>query len=367
MTSHTTPTHTASFQYPNTATHTHIGWEMILSSSSGAAGRGPGGLSGGNKKGPSSFNLRANKAFLEQIIQQLENERKLRDKDQQYIQQLLFCLNEHGIHPPEINHEDDEKMNEEISPLLQDGSTKSLSQLFDSRASFRSERLSMAIHYENLSYWTMVTNQQIQTVASVLTKIFFGSGPQYRVDILHPITGRIRPASMTLLMGPPGCGKSTLLKALAGRLDANSSSDHLEGRVTYNGMTEKDKLFLLAKLVSYVDELDEHIPLLTVKETFEFAWNVTTGGRHSYLVSDDPVAAAALKKDDPQLVRVTLPLPSPLLSPRPYQTIGLEYRNDPRIERKNEYFCGESHDQRSERRRETKSLNWYLPSPALHC
>jgi ABC-type glutathione transport system ATPase component len=269
----------------------------------GRGGPGRGSLSSG-KKGPSSFNLRANKALLEQIIQQLENERKLRDQDRQYIQQLLLCLNEHGISPPDVSHEEDEKVNEEISPLLQDGSTKSLSQLLDSRANLRSERSPMAIHYENVSYWTMVTSQQIQTVASALSNIFFRSGPQYRVDILHSITGRIRPASMTLLMGPPGCGKSTLLKVLSGRLDVNSATDHLEGRVTYNGLTEKDKLFILAKLVSYVDELDEHIPLLTVKETLEFAWNVTTGGKHSYLVSDDPVVAALLKKDDPLLVRV---------------------------------------------------------------
>ena len=292
----------------------------MIHASSGS-GRGPPGVTGSPSAGDinsnlshstlshgrrkvSSFNLRANKELLEQIIQQLNNERKGRERDQQYIQQLLLCLHQHGIHPPEeINDENNEQMNDEVSPLLQDGSTKSFRQLLESRANFRSERSPMAIHYENLSYWTMVTKQQIQTVASAASKILFGSGPQSRVDILHSMTGRIQPAAMTLLMGPPGCGKSTFLKALAGRLDVNSS-DHLEGRVTYNGLTEEDKLFLLGKLVSYVDELDEHIPLLTVKETFEFAWRVTTGGNHSYLASDDPVVVSALRKDDPLLVRV---------------------------------------------------------------
>lgn len=108
---------------------------------------------------------------------------------------------------------------------------------------------------------------------------------------------------MTLLMGPPGSGKSTLLKALSGRIHLDSKN-HLDGTITYNGQTEKDGNFILAKLVSYVDELDEHIPLLTVKETLEFAWSVTTGGHHSYLVSDDPIIATALNKDDKLLARV---------------------------------------------------------------
>lgn len=110
---------------------------------------------------------------------------------------------------------------------------------------------------------------------------------------------------MTLLMGPPGSGKSTLLKALSGRLTIDSKN-HLDGSVTYNGQTEKDGNFILAKLVAYVDELDEHIPLLTVKETLEFAWSVTTGRHHNYLLSDDPIVAAALNKDDKILARVFL-------------------------------------------------------------
>jgi ABC-type glutathione transport system ATPase component len=252
-----------------------------------------------------SFNSRAKKAFLDELITQLENERRLREKDQQYINLLLSSLHNHGISPPSpLDQHEQDHLATVISPLLADGSTKSLGQLLESRANLRSDRSPMTIHFENLSYWTMTNYQTIQTVASVAKKIFFGSGPQTRLDILYPVTGRIQPACMTLLMGPPGCGKSTFLKALSGRLDSYSSIDHLEGLVTYNGLTEKDKQFILSKLVSYVDELDEHIPLLTVKETFEFAWNVTTGGHHSYLVTDDPIMAATLNKEDKILARV---------------------------------------------------------------
>jgi ABC-type transport system involved in cytochrome c biogenesis ATPase subunit len=258
-----------------------------------------------------SFNSRTKKALLEELITQLDHERKLREKDQQYIKLLLSSLHDHQIPPPEYEQlEQDPHLSSVISPLLPDGSTKSLGQLLESRANFRSNRSPMTIHFTNLSYSTMIethtnTSSSIQTVATVFQNLFiFNSKIKIPYQILYPTTGRIQPACMTLLMGPPGCGKSSFLKALSGRLDLDSSADRLEGLVTYNGLTEKDHQFILSKLVSYVDELDEHIPLLTVKETFEFAWQVTTGGHHSYLVSDDPILASKLNQDDKILARV---------------------------------------------------------------
>lgn len=135
-----------------------------------------------------SFNLRANKVLLEEIVTQLENERKLREKEQETIKLLLKCLEENGITPPDLNN-NEEIQSTEVSPLLQDGSTKSLGQLLDSRASFRSSRSPMCIYYKDLGYWTMVANQKIPTVASAAKRILFGSGPQRRVDILHSMTG----------------------------------------------------------------------------------------------------------------------------------------------------------------------------------
>ena len=80
----------------------------------------------------------------------------------------------------------------EISPLLQDGSTKSLQDLLNNRKNFRSERTLIPIHFNDLSYWILKTTSKIPTVATVAKNFIFGKGKQYRVDILHNMTGYLR-------------------------------------------------------------------------------------------------------------------------------------------------------------------------------
>ncbi|ETL94885.1 hypothetical protein L917_07236, partial [Phytophthora nicotianae] len=61
---------------------------------------------------------------------------------------------------------------------------------------------------------------------------------------------------------------STFLKALAGKLQDNSKTE-IGGEILYSGLKGED--IDLIKLAGLVDQTDNHIPTLTVRETFKFA------------------------------------------------------------------------------------------------
>jgi ABC-type multidrug transport system ATPase subunit len=77
------------------------------------------------------------------------------------------------------------------------------------------------------------------------------------------------------------------LKAIADRLSFKGDSEeesvpnlpHREGRIEYNGVSTKDADLIVPNLCSFVAQLDEHAPYLTVRETFEFAYQCRTGGK----------------------------------------------------------------------------------------
>jgi ABC-type multidrug transport system ATPase subunit len=73
---------------------------------------------------------------------------------------------------------------------------------------------------------------------------------------------------MTLLLGPPGSGKTTLLRALTGRLERDRYT-RLEGEVTHNGHPLAS--LAVQRSSAYVDQVDQHLPALTVRETLKFA------------------------------------------------------------------------------------------------
>ncbi len=79
---------------------------------------------------------------------------------------------------------------------------------------------------------------------------------------------------------------------------------HLEGDILYNGESISSGKYLIGKVASYADEKEEHAATLTVRETLEFAWKMTTGGHHSHAVAKDAQSAAILDKADKELVLV---------------------------------------------------------------
>ncbi|KAG9410912.1 hypothetical protein AC1031_018939 [Aphanomyces cochlioides] len=92
----------------------------------------------------------------------------------------------------------------------------------------------------------------------------------FHKDILHPVSGVFKPATMTLLLGQPGSGKSSLMKMLAGRFPADRNVT-VNGSVTYNGVKSSEVKKKIPQLVSYISQRDYHFPQLTVQETMEFA------------------------------------------------------------------------------------------------
>ena len=84
--------------------------------------------------------------------------------------------------------------------------------------------------------------------------------------ILHPMSGAAYPGQLLAVMGSSGAGKSTLLDILAGRLE---NSTGLSGSINTNGAPINMKSF--RSISGYVMQSDALFPLLTVKETMQYA------------------------------------------------------------------------------------------------
>ncbi|KAK3127190.1 hypothetical protein QOZ80_7AG0569610 [Eleusine coracana subsp. coracana] len=81
----------------------------------------------------------------------------------------------------------------------------------------------------------------------------FGSSNKRTIKILKDVSGIIKPARMTLLLGPPASGKSTLMRALTGKPAKNLK---VSGNITYCGHTFSE--FYPERTSAYVSQYDLH-------------------------------------------------------------------------------------------------------------
>eukprot|EP00667_Euglena_gracilis_P000129 EG_transcript_129 len=139
--------------------------------------------------------------------------------------------------------------------------------------------LNMVVKFEQLMFKarTFEGTNVIATNGNQLMQLltFWKRHKTQEKRILNGVTGSFRPSRTCLVLGPPRSGKSTLLKAIAGQLQETRRAK-LQGVVEYAGERLRDKpqpkdSLKLVKVVSYVPQVDEHIPTLTVHETVHFA------------------------------------------------------------------------------------------------
>jgi ABC-type branched-subunit amino acid transport system ATPase component len=86
-----------------------------------------------------------------------------------------------------------------------------------------------------------------------------------QMEILHDVSIEVRPGEIVTLIGPNGAGKSTLMKTVFGLLKPRRGSIRLEGR----DITGLAPSALVGRGLSYVPQVDNVFPSLTVEENFE--------------------------------------------------------------------------------------------------
>ena len=90
---------------------------------------------------------------------------------------------------------------------------------------------------------------------------------QKNLQLLHDITGALRPGVLTALMGVSGAGKTTLMDVLAGR----KTSGTIEGEIRIGGYPKVQETF--ARVSGYCEQTDIHSAQITIEESVIFsAW-----------------------------------------------------------------------------------------------
>ncbi|CCI10243.1 unnamed protein product [Albugo candida] len=197
------------------------------------------------------------------------------------VPEVYRSLNFRSIQDPYSRHEEDDLASrystlraENVDQMLSGGLER-----FYKKYNHLSNKINLQlptpeVRFENLSFSVQVPLPSQgggkSTVGSHLRRLLVPwQKPQtVQKEVLHPMTGIIKPGSMTLVLANPGAGKSTFLKALAGKV-RNTSTTRVGGEILYSGL-RADEIDLI-KLVGLVDQNDTHIPTLTVRETFKFA------------------------------------------------------------------------------------------------
>jgi ATP-binding cassette subfamily G (WHITE) protein 2 (SNQ2) len=85
--------------------------------------------------------------------------------------------------------------------------------------------------------------------------------------IISNMSGVVRGGEMVLVLGTPGSGCSTFLRTLGNQ---HSNFTKVEGFLSFSGLSSDEVTKSYRGEVAYVPEEDEHVPMLTVRQTLSF-------------------------------------------------------------------------------------------------
>nr|XP_011459272.1 PREDICTED: pleiotropic drug resistance protein 2-like [Fragaria vesca subsp. vesca] len=140
-------------------------------------------------------------------------------------------------------------------------------------------------------------NSTLNAIEGVLGLCRLSPSKKRVVKILQDVSGIVRPARMTLLLGPPGSGKTTFLKALSGKLDDDL---RVTGKVTYCGHEFSE--FVPQRTSAYISQHDLHYGEMTVRETLDFSGRcLGVGNRYEMLAEASRREKQAGIQPDPEI------------------------------------------------------------------
>ncbi|KAM7463815.1 hypothetical protein LguiA_031936 [Lonicera macranthoides] len=140
-------------------------------------------------------------------------------------------------------------------------------------------------------------NATLNTIEGVFRSLKLFPSKKRVVNILHDVSGAVKPSRMALLLGPPSSGKTTLLRALAGVLDGDL---RVKGEITYCG--HKMSEFFPQRTCAYISQHDLHHGEMTVRETLDFSGRcLGVGTRYDLLAELSRREKDAGIKPDPEI------------------------------------------------------------------
>ncbi|GBG34978.1 ABC transporter G family member 31 [Hondaea fermentalgiana] len=123
------------------------------------------------------------------------------------------------------------------------------------------------------------------------------------LPILRKISGSFEAGRPTLVLGPPGCGITTLFKTLSGRAKVGGRCK-LKGEILYSGYDASE--VHVRKMTSYVDQMDEHTAVMTVRETLRFAYECFGGAETARLVLEASGFSSETTEEEKSRIHETL-------------------------------------------------------------